>query len=44
VDDLGAYAGRLGVQIQTGRRIDRRPDGQVIVATSLAAAWALLDA
>ena len=43
MDDLGAYARRLGVQIETGRRIDRRPDGPVIVATSLAAARALLD-
>ena len=43
MDDLGSYARRLGVQIQTGKRIDRRPDGPVIVATSLAAARALLD-
>jgi hypothetical protein len=43
MDDLGTYAQGLGVQIQTGKRVDRRPDGQVIVATSLAAARVLLD-
>jgi phytoene dehydrogenase-like protein len=42
MEDLGGYARRLGVQIQTGKRIDSRPDGPVIVATSLAAARALL--
>ena len=41
--DLGSYARRRGVQIQTGKRIDRRPGSPVIVATSLAAARALLD-
>ena len=43
MEDLGSYARLLGVQIETGRRIDERPDGPVIVATSLAAARALLD-
>jgi phytoene dehydrogenase-like protein len=43
MEDLGAYARRLGVQIQTGKRIDRRPEGPVIVATSLAAARVLLE-
>jgi phytoene dehydrogenase-like protein len=41
--DLGAYARRLGVQIQTGKRVDRRPEGPVIVATGLAAARSLLE-
>ena len=31
------------MQIQTGKRIDRRPEGPVIVATGLAAARALLE-
>ena len=43
MEDLGSYARLLGVQIQTGRRVDDRPDGPVIVATSLAAARVLLD-
>jgi NAD(P)-binding Rossmann-like domain len=43
MDDLGGYVRGLGVLIETGKRIDRRPDGPVIVATSLAAARALLD-
>ena len=43
MDDLGAYARRLGVQIETGKRVDRRPDSPLIVATSLSAARALLD-
>ena len=40
--DLAAYARRLGVRIETGMRIVRRPDGPTVVATSLAAARTLL--
>jgi hypothetical protein len=43
VDDLGAYARGLGVQIETRSRIDRLSARPVVVATSLAAARPLLD-
>lgn len=39
---LAAEAERLGVAIETGRRVSTLPDGLVIVATSLDAARALL--
>ena len=43
ITDLAAYARSLGVRIETGARITRRPDGATVVATSLAAARTLLE-
>ncbi len=42
IPDLARYARSLGVQIETGTRVDFRPDGRTIVATSLDAARTLL--
>ncbi|WP_169984726.1 NAD(P)/FAD-dependent oxidoreductase [Microbispora sp. H10836] len=42
IDRMAAYARDLGVRVETGSRVDRLPDGQVIVATSLDAARGLL--
>jgi phytoene dehydrogenase-like protein len=42
IDRLERRARELGVQIETGSRVDRLPDPPVIVATSLPAARALL--
>lgn len=42
VDRLEAYALSAGVQVRTGHRVEELPEGQVIVATELDAAGALL--
>ena len=42
MDDIGAYAGSLGVRIVTGSRVEELPGGTTIVATSLPAARRLL--
>ncbi|MDH2428174.1 FAD-dependent oxidoreductase [Sphaerisporangium sp. TRM90804] len=42
VDRMAARARELGVRVETGARVDRLPEGPVIVATSLDAARGLL--
>ncbi|MEU7691635.1 NAD(P)-binding protein [Microbispora hainanensis] len=42
IDRMAARARDLGVRIETGSRLDRLPEGRVIVATSLDAARGLL--
>lgn len=42
IDRMAARARELGVRVETGSRVDRLPEGPVIVATSLDAARGLL--